>query len=76
MYSIRRYSTRMQCRITLYVGGEERSEGYYRFRFGEGAGARVERMQPALMEPEQWRVCPCTVEGAGALAEEAAPLAS
>ena len=54
----------------VYVGGEERSEGYYRFRFGEGAGARVERMQPALMEPEQWRVCPCTVEG------EAAPLAS
>lgn len=60
----------------VYVGGEERSEGYYRFRFGEGAGARVERMQPALMEPEQWRVCPCTVEGARAQVEEAAPLAS
>lgn len=61
----------------VYVGGEERSEGCYRFRFGEGAGARVERMQPALLERvEQWRVGPCSVEEARALAEEAAPLAS
>ena len=57
----------------VYVGGEERSEGCYRFRFGEGAGARVERIHLALMEPEQWRVYPCTVEGGGALAEAVPP---
>ena len=48
----------------VYVGGEERSEGFYRFRFGEGAGARVERMHLARMEPEQWRMYPGTMEGA------------
>jgi len=42
-----------------YVGGEEDSEqGCYMFRFGTGATGRTERMHLALMEPEQWSVCP------------------
>ena len=43
-----------------YVGGEEDSEhGSYTFRFGVGATSRTERMHLALMEPQQWSVCPC-----------------
>ena len=49
-----------------YVGGEEDSEqGSYTYRLGAGATARTERMHLAIMEPEQWCVCPCasTVDG-------------
>ena len=43
-----------------YVGGEEDSEhGSYTFRLGVGATSRTERMHLALMEPQQWSVCPC-----------------
>ena len=48
-----------------YVGDEEDSEqGCYKFRFGTGATARTERMDLALMEPDQWSISPCvgTVE--------------
>ena len=59
-----------------YVGGEEDSEqGCYTFRFGTGARAKTQRMYLALMEPEQWSVCPCAsaVETWDEVAEEGVP---
>ena len=59
-----------------YVGVEEDSEqGCYTIRFGTGVAGRTERMYLALMEPDEWSVCPCweSAEACDGIVEEGIP---